>query len=168
MKVYYEIKNLPLEEIKPYWNNPRMNERTKMALVEAFEKIGFNQPIVVDRENTIVKGHARFYAATLSGFKTLPCIVSEATDEQNRADRITDNKIQELTEWDYDALKDVMAGIDLTIAELSDEEPEFDTSDEIPGEEPEGAKEALIDLICPKCGAEFKADANHILEAVEE
>lgn len=99
-----EIKMIPVNEIIPYWRNPRRNDKTVDALVEVIQKNGFNVPIVVDKNNVVVKGHARLKAAKRLGMETVPCIVSDAPEEVIKADRISDNKIQELSAWDFGKL----------------------------------------------------------------
>lgn len=58
-------------------------------------------PIVIDKNNVVVKGHARLKAAKRLGMEEVPCIVSDASEEVIKADRIADNKIQELSSWDF-------------------------------------------------------------------
>lgn len=99
-----EIVNIPVNEIIPYWRNPRRNDKTVDALVEVIQKNGFNVPIVVDKNNVVVKGHARLKAAKRLGMETVPCIVSDAPEDVIKADRISDNKIQELSAWDFGKL----------------------------------------------------------------
>ena len=99
-----EIVMIPVNEIIPYWRNPRRNDKTVDALVEVIQKNGFNVPIVVDRNNVAVKGHARLKAAKRLGMEAVPCIVSDATEDVIKADRISDNKIQELSRWDFGKL----------------------------------------------------------------
>lgn len=105
----YEINNvevvmMPVNEIIPYWRNPRRNDKTVDALCETIPVHGFNVPIVVDRNNVVVKGHARLRAAKRLGMEKVPCIVSDASEEVIKADRIADNKIQELSAWDFGKL----------------------------------------------------------------
>ena len=102
-----EIIYLPLGVIKPYWKNPRINEETIKALVETIPEIGFNVPIVVDENYVIVKGHARFGAAARLGMQELPCIISHNDDDLNRLDRIADNRVFELSQWDFSKLGSV-------------------------------------------------------------
>lgn len=105
----YEINNvevvmMPVNEIIPYWRNPRRNDKTVDALCETIPVHGFNVPIVVDRNNVVVKGHARLRAAKRLGMEQVPCIVSDAPEDVIKADRIADNKIQELSAWDFGKL----------------------------------------------------------------
>lgn len=95
-----EVRYYDLTDIKPYWKNPRINDDTINALVEVIPIIGFNQPIVIDKNNVIVKGHARYTAAMRLKMDKIPCIVSENTEEINKLDRIADNKVFELSTWD--------------------------------------------------------------------
>lgn len=88
-------------ELIPYWRNPRRNDKTVEALMPVIEKNGFNVPIVIDKNNVVVKGHARLKAAKRLGMEEVPCIISDASDEVIKADRIADNKIQELSSWDF-------------------------------------------------------------------
>lgn len=88
-------------ELIPYWRNPRRNDKTVEALMPVIEKNGFNVPIVIDKNNVVVKGHARLKAAKRLGMEEVPCIVSDASEEVIKADRIADNKIQEMSSWDF-------------------------------------------------------------------
>lgn len=153
MNIYAEIEYVPIGEVKPYWNNPRINDQTKIALVDAFKKIGFNQPILIDTDGVIVKGHARFYAAKMSGFEKVPCIVSVATEAQNREDRILDNRIQEQSVWDTETLMRELTDLDVIL-----EGVDFDLNKEIaqqvaemPGYEPQEVSKPALVHVCPGC-----------------
>lgn len=95
-----EITMMPIDSIIPYWRNPRIHNSTVNALAEAIKRYGFNVPLVIDKNNVVVKGHARLKAARMLGLTEVPCIVTDADDAKNKADRIADNKIQELSKWD--------------------------------------------------------------------
>jgi len=99
-----EMKNI--NEIKPYKNNPRKNNKTieklKQLLVE--EKIPFDVPIVIDKQGVIVKGHSRYCALKELGVNDIPVIISQKSDEINNKDRILDNAVQELSMWKPDEL----------------------------------------------------------------
>lgn len=99
LKVVNEIVMKKLNEIRPYFKNPRKNDKTVEMLVKVIPQVGFNVPILIDKEGVIVKGHARYKAAFKLGMSEVPCVVTDANDEQIKLDRITDNKISELSEW---------------------------------------------------------------------
>jgi ParB-like chromosome segregation protein Spo0J len=89
------------ERVKPYGNNPRVNDSAVGAVAKSIEEFGFRQPIVVDKEGAIVVGHTRWKAARKLGLKTVPVhVATDLTPAQARAYRIADNKTAELAEWD--------------------------------------------------------------------
>lgn len=122
-----------LDEIRPYENNPRLNDGAVGAVARSIREFGFQQPIVVDREGVIIAGHTRYKAAKKLGLTEVPVVVAgNLTDEQVRAYRLADNKTGELAEWDFSALEEEQAGIgelDMSlfgfdnIEELQDIEP---------------------------------------------
>ena len=99
LKIVDQIIMKKLNEIKPYFRNPRKNDKTVDMLVKVIPQVGFNVPILIDKNGVIVKGHARYKAAFKLGMEEVPCVITNATEEQINLDRITDNKISELSEW---------------------------------------------------------------------
>ena len=84
-----EIVMISPEKLKPYFRNPRNNDKTVEALVKIIPRVGFNVPIVVDKDMVIIKGHSRWNASRILGLKEVPVIISEASEEQNNKDRIS-------------------------------------------------------------------------------
>jgi len=71
----------------------------------SIKEFGFKQPIVVDKEFTIIAGHTRLKAAKKLGLKEVPVIVADdLNDAQVKAYRLADNKTAEFAEWDMSAL----------------------------------------------------------------
>ncbi len=99
------IENRPLTAIRPYPNNPRLNEAAVSAVAESIRHFGWRQPIVVDGEGVIVCGHTRFLAAQHLGMDQVPVhVATDLSPDQVRAYRIADNKSAELAEWNLDQL----------------------------------------------------------------
>jgi len=99
------IESRPIGEVRPYEQNPRLNDDAVDAVAESIRRFGFRQPIVVDSDGVIVCGHTRWKAAQHLGLEEVP--VHEARDltpEQVRAYRIADNKTAELADWNMDLL----------------------------------------------------------------
>lgn len=107
-------------DIKPYHRNARKNDETVLKLCEIIPKVGFNVPVVIDKNNVIIKGHSRWKAAVKLGMKQIPCIISENDDETNKLDRLADNKIQEFSKWDDEILATELMSVNLPDIELSD------------------------------------------------
>ncbi|ADV63019.1 ParB domain protein nuclease [Isosphaera pallida ATCC 43644] len=100
-----KIELRKLSEIKPYPNNPRLNDDAVEAVAASIREFGFRQPIVVDAEGVIVVGHTRYKAALKLGLEMVPVhVATDLTPEQIKAYRIADNKSAELSDWDYDLL----------------------------------------------------------------
>ena len=125
-----QIVNLKLGELKPYENNPRINEGAVDSLAEIIAKLGFHNPILVNKDHVIIEGHTRLAACKKLGMEEVPCIVEEnLTEEQEKALRIADNKVAEIAQWDEEKLKVEMAwlkeaGLDLSMLAFEDTELE--------------------------------------------
>lgn len=92
-----------VDEIIPYENNPRKNDKAVPAVAKSIQEFGFKVSIVIDKNNIIVNGHTRLKAAKKLGLETVPCIVADdLTPDQIRAFRLADNKVGEIATWDDD------------------------------------------------------------------
>jgi site-specific DNA-methyltransferase (adenine-specific) len=101
-----KIEWVDLEVVKAYHKNPRKNDQTVDELAKWISKVGWRQPIVVDKDKVIVVGHTRWKAAKKLGCKRVPIHVAEnLTKAQIKAYRIADNRVHELSEWEGDLLK---------------------------------------------------------------
>ena len=100
-----KIETRPLDAVKPYEKNPRINDAAVDAVAESIRRFGFRQPIVVDGDGVIVCGHTRYRAAQKLGLTEAPVhVATDLTPEQIRAYRIADNKTAELAEWNLELL----------------------------------------------------------------
>ena len=100
-----EVKNVKIQDIKPYENNPRDNDEAVGGVAKSLQEFGWQQPIVVDKDNVIIVGHTRYLAAKKLGLKEVPVKVATGlTPEQVKAYRLADNKTGELTSWDDELL----------------------------------------------------------------
>lgn len=96
---------MDIEEVKPYENNPRYNEKAVDYVANSIKEFGFRQPIVVDENNVIIVGHTRLLASKKLGLKKV--LVAKADDlspEKVKAYRLADNKTAEIAEWDNELL----------------------------------------------------------------
>lgn len=107
-----EIVNKKLKDLKPYNNNPRNNARAVSVVKESILKFGFKVPIVIDKDNTIICGHTRYYASKDIGLESVPCIIADdLTKEQINAFRLADNRTSEFSEWNFDKLAEELSDL---------------------------------------------------------
>lgn len=100
-----KVKEVPVSEVLPYHGNPRNNDDAVEAVAASIREFGWQQPIVVDADMTVIVGHTRLKAAQRLGLATVPVhVASELTPEQVAAYRLADNKVGELATWDMNAL----------------------------------------------------------------
>tara|TARA_B100001094_G_C18125627_1_gene769306 strand:+ start:886 stop:1491 length:606 start_codon:yes stop_codon:yes gene_type:complete len=123
-----KIQNIEINNIKPYKNNPRKISQKSIDMVaQSIKEFGYQQPIVVDKDNIIVVGHTRHQASLKLGLTHVPVVMGDFTEEQAKAYRIADNRINEETGWDSKALQEELNALmdldmDLNLTGFSSEE----------------------------------------------
>ena len=55
-----DIQILPIEQVKPYNKNPRVNAEAVRAVKKSLEEFGFQQPLVVDDKFEIIRQGATY------------------------------------------------------------------------------------------------------------
>lgn len=100
-----KIKLTPIDDIRPYENNPRVNDNAVEAVAKSLKEFGWRQPVVVDTDGIIVVGHTRWKAAKHLGLEKIPVHTAEdLSPDQIKAFRIADNATGEIAEWDMNLL----------------------------------------------------------------
>ena len=166
-----KVQNVSIQDVKPYPNNPRDNDGGVDAVANSIKEFGWQQPIVVDKDNVIIVGHTRYKAAKKLGMKQIPVVVADKlTDEQVKAYRLADNKTGELTNWDDDLLNDELGdildidmsdfGFDLELGNDEDEQAQEDDFDEEPPVDPKSKLGQVYQLGRHRlmCGDSTKAE----------
>ena len=150
---------VPTHLIRPYENNVKQHPVYQLeSLMQSIREFGFLQPLVIDKDNIIIAGHARFEAASTLGISDLPCIMAEnLTDKQIKAYRILDNKIAELGTTDPKLLKIEIEVIpDFDFKPFNIELPQFKV--ELPPIEDIKTEKTIE---CPQCHHQFtKSECN--------
>ena len=139
-----------LETITPYPLNAKKHPKKQVEQVAAsIKEFGFNQPIVVDKEGVIIVGHGRYRAAESLGLRDVPVIELDLTEEQAKAYRLADNKLNE-SEWEMKLVIDELKTLSADMLELtgfsSDLILEPDAKDDEVPETPEVAQSKLGDI----------------------
>lgn len=149
-----KIIEMNINDIIPYENNPRRNEKAVDAVANSIKEFGFKNPIIIDKDNVIISGHTRRLAALKLNIEKVPCYVAEdLTEEQVRAFRLADNRVASFAVWDEDKLKDEIAGIlEIDLSDFGFKEDKI--TDVIREKENEKANKKVH--VCPKCGTEWE------------
>ena len=152
-----QIIQIKVNNLIPYENNPRNNDEATQYVAESIRNFGFKVPIIIDKNNIIVAGHTRLKAAMQLGIEEVPCIiVDDLTEEQVRAFRLADNKVGEISEWNYDLLQKELAEIvDIDMQDLGFADVDgLDFEQFFTDYEPEPKQPKLV--CCPHCGEMFE------------
>src|SRR6202140_1376585 len=116
------VEMRPISSIRPYENNPRLNDAAVDAVAASIKAFGFRQPIVVDEDGVIIVGHTRYKAALKLGLTEVPVHVAKGlSPAQAKAYRLADNQTATLSQWNEDllpielaALQEMEFNLDLT------------------------------------------------------
>ena len=150
-----EIVKKKIADINPAPYNPRKNLKPGDAewehIQNSINTFGYIDPIIVNgRNNVIVGGHQRYKILKSMGYEEIDCVVVDMDEQQEKACNAALNKAQ--GEWDFDALKDLLA--DITDFDMSsfgfdldfDEEQTEIVEDDYEVEVPEEPKAKLGDI----------------------
>lgn len=146
------VVNKRLDELRPYANNPRINDEAAKAVAKSIKAYGFKVPMVITADGEIVCGHTRYKAAKILGLEEVPCVVADdLTPEQVKAFRLVDNKTGELAGWDFTALEAELEELGEDMSEfgffdtcISDDE----LSDMINAESDDKGEKYKVEVIC--------------------
>ncbi len=94
-----------LSELKPYENNPRINDEAVDDVAESIRQCSYIAPIIIDEDGVILAGHTRYKALKKLGYQECEAVVvSDLTEEQKKKYRLYDNKTAEMASWDQKKL----------------------------------------------------------------
>ena len=152
------IEFIKTADLVPYANNSRTHTREQIEQVAAsIREFGFTNPVLIDKDNGIIAGHARTLAAFKIGMGEVPCIrLSHLTEAQKKAYVIADNKLALNAGWDEDMLAKeiqdlVLEEFDLDLLGFNEEEMNHilnidENTQIIEDEAPEPPKEPISKL----------------------
>ena len=79
-----KIEKVKIGKVKPYNNNPRDISKAAIEKVTlSIKEFGFQQPIVVDKNNIIIAGHTRLEAAKQLKLKEVKYICDTINNIKN-------------------------------------------------------------------------------------
>lgn len=99
------IKQININDIIPYHNNPRKNQAID-KVASSIKEYGFQQPIVVDKQMVVIVGHTRLLGAKKLGLDKVPIVIADLSNAKAKAYRIADNRVNEESDWDFKLLQE--------------------------------------------------------------
>ncbi len=136
-----------VDTLKPYSNNNKKHSSKQIKMIaDSISLFGFRNPIIIDKNNSIIAWHGRLLGAIQLWMQEVPTIVADdLTEEQVRAYRLLDNKIWDFWEYDmenilaelwdigefklwFDTLNDLFGIDDPNKEEIEDEIPTIKTN----------------------------------------
>lgn len=102
-----ELQLVPIDKLIPYINNARTHSPEQIAKLRAsLREFGFINPVIVDKDYTIIAGHGRCAAAKEEGLTEVPCVLADhLTEAQKKAYIIADNRMAMDAGWDENLLR---------------------------------------------------------------
>lgn len=156
-------ETLTLDEIKPYWRNPRrITDDAVQAVQASLGEFGYVQPIVVDEDNVIIIGHTRYTAMRRLGVEEAEVLKAKDLSAQRvKQLRVIDNRTHEYSIWDADKLWGELEAIgdDPLILEVFPEaQAPDDENPDLSDFETDGPIETspLVEFVCPSCFHEWE------------
>jgi len=112
-----KTSDLKITQLKLATYNPRkISDKDLANLKKSLERFGFVQPIVVNKDRTVIGGHQRIRAWKEMGNYTVPVLQIDITKKEEKALNLALNRIS--GEWDSEKLFEVIN--DLRVDETLD------------------------------------------------
>lgn len=106
------IEYIDINKIIPYEKNAKRHpEEQVVKIANSLREFGFQQPLVVDKDNVLVIGHGRLLASKRLKYKEVPVVKADSlTEEQIKALRLADNKTAE-SDWNVGLMNEELEEI---------------------------------------------------------
>lgn len=162
-KISWKIEKRKLDQLNPYEHNPRkLTDKGMADLKRSIDKFGLAEPIIINQDNTIIGGHARYFTLLkMDNITSIDCYVPDRM--------LTPKEVQELNirlnkniagEFDFDILANEFELPDLLEWGFKEKELDLnlwsDKTDEQLDDVPEPQKKAIS-----KTGDIFLLDGKH-------
>lgn len=114
------IQKIKLNMLKPAKYNPRKTlekeDENYKKIKASIEEFGFVDPLIVNKNMTIIGGHQRYNVLLDLGYKEAECVVLDLSNKKEKKLNLSLNKNNGY--WDNDKLKELFDELELTEDEL--------------------------------------------------
>jgi len=126
-----QVEKVLIEKLIPYARNARTHDEAQVSQIAAsIKEFGFNNPILIADDYSIIAGHGRLAAARKLGLAEVPVIrLSHLSDTQRKAYVLADNRLALNAGWDNDLLKlelEELKSVDVDLEMLGFSKDELD------------------------------------------
>ena len=106
MKTTTEFQLVDINKLIPYANNARTHNKEQiLKLRSSLREFGFVNPVIIDKNFSIIAGHGRVAAAKEEGISEVPCVYADhLTEAQKKAYILADNRMALDAGWDDELL----------------------------------------------------------------
>jgi|TARA_R100000081_G_C4819749_1_gene178508 site-specific DNA-methyltransferase (adenine-specific) len=99
-----------IDSLVEWEHNPRINTEAVSKVARSIERFGFASPVIAREEDSmVIAGHTRIAAARSLGLSTIPVRYMKLSRTEAELLAIADNKLGEISDWNEDMLKDILA-----------------------------------------------------------
>lgn len=156
-----EIVNIKIDKLNPAKYNPRLDlqpaDKEYQDIKRSIVEFGLVEPLVINKDMTVIGGHQRLKVLRDLNFTTIPCITVDLNKQKEKMLNIALNKIS--GDWDRAKLKDLLEELDtgefdVSLTGFGEQEIE-DLMTEFHVEnidEKEVDENIETETECPKCG----------------
>lgn len=108
-----DIQKIAIDKLQPAEYNPRKMDAFEMEnLKKSISTFGLVEPIVVNKDMTVIGGHQRLRAATELGWTAIDCLVLDLSKDHEKVLNLALNRI--VGSWDEGKLMTLIKGISET------------------------------------------------------
>ena len=110
------VESWPTGNLAPYEKNARTHSAAQVsAIANSIREFGFTNPVLISADGVIIAGHGRVEAAKSLGMETVPVIILDHLNEdQRRAYVLADNKLALNAGWNDEILAAELAALSLS------------------------------------------------------
>jgi len=111
-----------VNELKPAEYNPRLDlkpgDKEFEKIKKSIEEFGYVDPVIINKDGTIIGGHQRYKVLKNMGYTDIQCIVIDVDKDKEKALNIALNKIS--GDWDKTKLKELLTELQsIDMAEIT-------------------------------------------------
>lgn len=100
-----EVREIKIEDLKIKESVKKTAAEEINLYKKLYEKYQVRVPIIIDVENNIFMGEAKYYAAKELKLETIPCVMlDEMSEEELKISQLVEYKAQQMLEFDEDLL----------------------------------------------------------------